>query len=108
MARCAEGAGSERYEEMTKAATEQIYCRALFETFPIPAGEVQGDDVTPFCKVKVSYRFLPSGFFFPGERSVNLYPPAPQIQREWGVLSLCCSCNTSCRKDVEVNWFQKH
>lgn len=51
MARCAAGAGSERYKEMTKAATEQIYCRALFETFPIPAGEVQGDDVTPLCKV---------------------------------------------------------
>lgn len=64
MARCAEGAGSERYEEMTKAATEQIYCRPLFETFPGPAGEVQVDDVTPFCKVKVSYRFLPSRLFF--------------------------------------------
>lgn len=70
--------------------------------------QVQGDDVTPFCKVKVSYRFLPSGFFFSWWEKRELVPPPAHIQREWGVLSLCCSCNTSCRKDVEVNWFQKH
>lgn len=96
------------YEEMTEA-TNQILCHALPEAFlPLAPAEVQGVDVTPALHGEGQLPTLPSGFSSPGERSVNSRSPskpplAPYIWCEWGALSLCCSCNTSCRKDVEVN-----
>lgn len=59
-----------------KEATKQIYCHMLVEAFLITTGEVQGDDVTPLCKVKVRSWSSPEGFFFfSSEQSVNLYSP---------------------------------
>lgn len=85
-----------------KEATRQIYFHMLTETSLITTGEVRGNDVTPFWKVKVSF---PWGFFS-SKQTVNLR--SLYVFSEWAVLSVCCSCNTSCQRSVEVNWFQEH
>lgn len=85
------------YGEMA-VATNQMHCHALFEAFPPRCW------CDPFFAWLGSATIPPLRLSFPWWATCEL---GELVLREWGVSSLCCSCNTSCRRDVEVNWFQQ-